>query len=418
MREALLHHIWKFKLFSTPELFTLDGQNVEIIEPGQLNPNAGPDFLEAKIKIGETVWAGNVEIHVRASDFILHGHETDPNYERLILHVVYDHDLNEGADLNCPTIELRHFVSDQLVRRYASLVNTKAGLPCCKAFTETKSLTVENWLDRMMIERLADRTEKLEKLSQVLNGDLEQTFWVRLATGFGMKVNADAFETLARSISWKALAKHSDNLHQLETLLFGQAGMLAEPKDEYQSQLKAEYDFLSSKYGLEQMDRNRWKYLRLRPSNFPSVRIAQLAALIHGRFPLIMNFIERTTTFNDLKIQASEYWDSHHVFGKPSSKRKKRLGDVALRSILINSVVPFAVFLANQRSDEDLKNSWIDKLKHIDPEENSVTKKFSEVGYQCTSAYDSQALIQLHGHYCQPRNCVNCAIGSAILKRS
>ncbi|MFT4682100.1 MAG: hypothetical protein ACI9YU_001955, partial [Flavobacteriales bacterium] len=221
MREALLHHIWQFKLFSTPTLRTTEGQDIEVLHPGMLNPNAGPDFLEAKLKIGETIWAGNVEIHVKTSDFILHGHETDPNYERLILHVVYENNLDDRLDLNCPTLELKNFVSDQLLSRYSKLVNAKKGLPCGSAFMESRELVRDNWLERMMIERLSHRSAAIQKLSETLNGDLEQVFWVRLAVGFGQKVNADAFEVLARSVPWKVLAKHAGNLHQLEAILFG-----------------------------------------------------------------------------------------------------------------------------------------------------------------------------------------------------
>ncbi|MFT4525282.1 MAG: hypothetical protein ACI85F_001435 [Bacteroidia bacterium] len=418
MREALLHHIWQFKLFSTPTLRTTEGQDIEVLHPGMLNPNAGPDFLEAKLKIGETIWAGNVEIHVKTSDFILHGHETDPNYERLILHVVYENNLDDRLDLNCPTLELKNFVSDQLLSRYSKLVNAKKGLPCGSAFMESRELVRDNWLERMMIERLSHRSAAIQKLSETLNGDLEQVFWVRLAVGFGQKVNADAFEVLARSVPWKVLAKHAGNLHQLEAILFGQAGMFDSPKDEYQAQLKTEYDFLKAKFNLDSMDPSRWKFLRLRPSNFPSIRIAQLAATIHNRFPLIGNFVENSSEhLKGNEVCASTYWDTHHVFGKESKTRKKNFGEMAWRGILINSIVPFAVFLADQRSDFNLKENWVEVLKKLNSESNSVTLKFEDVGYKPNTAFKSQALIQLHGHYCQPRNCVNCAIGSAILKQ-
>ena len=243
-------------------------------------------------------------------------------------------------------------------------------------------------------------------------------FWVRLAIGFGQKVNADAFEALAKSVTWKVLAKHAENLHQLEALLFGQAGMLGSPKDEYQVQLKNEYDFLKAKFNLEPMDSSRWKFLRLRPSNFPSIRISQLAAAVHDRFPLIGNFVENTSEhLKGKEVCASSYWDTHHVFGKKSNSRKKTLGEMSWRGILINSVVPFAIFLANQRSDIELKEDWLGVLKKLDSESNAIISKFIDVGFKPNSAFESQALIQLNGRYCQPRNCVNCAIGSTILKQ-
>ena len=397
---------------------TTDEDDIEILQVGRINSDAGPDFLEAKLKIGETIWAGNVEIHVRASDFILHGHKTDPNYEKLILHVVYDNDLDDRLDLNCPTLELKHFVSDQLLSRYSNLVNAKKGLPCGSAFMESSNLIRNNWLERMMIERLEDREASIQQLNNALNGDLEQVFWVRLAIGFGQKVNADAFEALAKSVTWKVLAKHAENLHQLEALLFGQAGMLGSPNDEYQVQLKNEYDFLKAKFNLEPMDSSRWKFLRLRPSNFPSIRISQLAAAVHDRFPLIGNFVENTSEhLKGKEVCASSYWDTHHVFGKKSNSRKKTLGEMSWRGILINSVVPFAIFLANQRSDIELKEDWLGVLKKLDSESNSIISKFIDVGFKPNSAFESQALIQLNGRYCQPRNCVNCAIGSTILKQ-
>lgn len=397
---------------------TTDEDDIEILQVGRINSDAGPDFLEAKLKIGETIWAGNVEIHVRASDFILHGHKTDPNYEKLILHVVYDNDLDVRLDLNCPTLELKHFVSDQLLSRYSNLVNAKKGLPCGSAFMESSNLIRNNWLERMMIERLEDREDSIQQLNNTLNGDLEQVFWVRLAIGFGQKVNADAFEALAKSVTWKVLAKHAESLHQLEALLFGQAGMLGSPKDEYQVHLKKEYDFLKAKFNLEPMDSSRWKFLRLRPSNFPSIRISQLAAAVHNRFPLIGNFVENTSEhLKGKEICASSYWDTHHVFGRKSNSRKKTLGEMSWRGILINSVVPFAIFLANQRSDVELKEAWLEVLKKLHSESNSIISKFIDVGFKPNSAFESQALIQLNGHYCQPRNCVNCAIGSTILKQ-
>lgn len=388
-----------------------------MLNPGLHNTNAGPDFLEAKLKIAETTWVGNVEIHVRASDFILHGHETDPNYEKLILHVVYDNDLDDRLDLNCPTLELKHFVSDQLLSRYSKLVKAKKGVPCGSAFMETSDLLRNNWIERMVIERLEDRSMIIQKLSESLNGDLEQVCWVRLAIGFGQKVNAEAFEALARSVPWKVLAKHAGNLNQLEAILFGQAGMLETPGDEYQTQLRSEYDFLKVKFNLESMDPSRWKYLRLRPSNFPSIRIAQLAAAIKDQFPLIRSFIENSSEQTPAReISASYYWNTHHVFGKETNYRKKRLGAMAWKGILINSIVPFAIFLSDQRSDSELKEDWIRVLKNLDSEANSVTSKFFDIGFKANTAFESQALVQLNGHYCQPRNCVNCAIGSTILK--
>lgn len=419
MQEALLHHIWKFKLITSGELKTTDGEPVEILHPGRHNHDAGPDFLEAKIRIGETLWAGNVELHVRASDFILHGHETDPNFEKLILHVVYDDDLQGRADLKCSTLELKDHISDQLLRKYRGLVGTKTGLPCGKEFLAVDPMVRNSWLERMLIERLDERVESIKELVDLLNGDLEQAFFVRIARGFGQKVNADAFEQLARITPWRVVAKHAASLHQLEALLFGQAGMLDFAADSYSINLKKEYDFLKAKFNLEQMSADRWKYLRLRPANFPSIRIAQLAALLQNRMPLVANLIDdQNLKPYGLKLQASEYWDGHHTFGKESKHQPKRLGMATWHGIITNSIVPFAVFLAHQRCDEQLKERWIESLRELPCETNSIIRKFTEVGHQPESAYASQALLQLHLKFCATGNCVNCAIGSAVLGRS
>lgn len=419
MQEALLHHIWKFKLITSGELKTTDGETVEIVNPGRHNHDAGPDFLEAKIKIGETLWAGNVELHVRASDFILHGHETDPNYEKLILHVVYDDDLEGRADLKCATLEMKDHVSDQLLWKYKSLIGKKDGLPCDSEFMQVDELVRNSWLDRLLIDRLDQRVSAIRELVSTLNGDNEQAFLVRVARGFGQKVNADAFEQLARITPWKVLAKHAHSVQQLEAILFGQAGMLDQPVDDYSAKLKSEYDFLKAKFGLEAMRADRWKYLRLRPANFPSIRIAQLASLLQNRMPLIASLIDDSKMKpQKFEIQASEYWNDHHKFGASSKGKPKRLGATTWNGIIMNALVPFAFHLADQRGDEQLKERWVESLNDLPQESNSVVSKFEEVGFAPASAYASQALLQLHSLYCSMGNCVNCAIGSAILGKN
>ncbi len=287
MREELLHHIWKFRLFSSEGLTTTDGRAVEVVRPGEHSADAGPDFINARIRIDDVLLAGNVELHVKASDWLLHGHQHDPAYANIILHVVYENDLTESLG-DFSTLELRDRISDQVLKRYAGLIHAMQPIACGKSITEVEHPVLQNWLERVLLQRLQRKSSWMAEVVEQCAGDLEQAFFIIMARTMGMKVNGDAFEMLARRLPWKALMKHRDSPLQLEALLLGTAGLLHSAGDEeYPVELRHEFGFLSHKYGLEPMSGTEWRYLRLRPANFPTIRLAQLAGMINCCGPLL-----------------------------------------------------------------------------------------------------------------------------------
>lgn len=417
-KEELLHHIWKYRLFDTKGLKTTDGQPIEVIKPGILNDNAGPDFSNARLKIGETEWAGNVEIHVKASDWFKHQHQNDPAYQNIILHVVYKNDLDKSTG-DFVTTELKSLISDQVLTRYQDLVGATEGLPCGRAITSIEPVILSGWMDSLLAKRLMRKSEAMQQMIESANGDLEQAFLITVFRAFGMKVNADSFEQLARQTPWKVLAKHQDDQNQIEAILFGNAGMLSKEMDDgFYSSIKKEYDFLKHKYDLEPINGSRWKYLRLRPANFPTIRISQLAALISAVGPLLKWFSNSSnrTKIHQLSVVASSYWQTHYRFGVQSKKRTKRLGRTMIDNLVVNGVVPFLFVLAERDSKPVLKEQALELLASLEPEKNRKTELFRSLGVRMNDASDSQALIELKTNYCDLKKCLNCTVGIQLLK--
>lgn len=417
-REELLHHIWQHRLFNQTNLQTTDGRTVEVLRPGALNRDAGPDFSNVRLRIDGVEWAGNVEIHIRTSDWLKHGHQSDERYTTIILHLVFEDDVQEPLG-NFPTLELKPYVSDQLLRRHANLVGSKALLPCSNQFIDVPELVRNAWFDSLLVERLQRKSVYANKLIDELDGDLEQAFQVVIFRAMGMKVNAEAFEQLGRSISWKIIAKHLNDLRQIEALLFGVSGLLPAGEDDYQNSLIKEFSFLQHKYSLEVMDKSSWKFMRLRPSNFPTIRIAQLAALLHNLGPLLKWFssFNPSQDFGKLKVNPSSYWEAHYTFGKTSSPKPKRIGESAINILIINAVAPFFFVYAKRQAKPELHEKAIELLQSLKPEQNTKTKAFADAGVKVKSAADSQALIELKTNYCDHKKCLICSIGINILKR-
>lgn len=417
-KEELLHHIWQHRLFSSQALQTVDGQVVEIIRSGTLNTDAGPDFGNARIKVGHTEWAGNVEIHIKSSDWLRHNHQADPSYSNIILHVVFEDDLQQSLG-SFPTLELKNYISDQVLKRYEHLSNSTDELPCQNQFLEVPQLIRMAWLDTLLIGRLQRKSEWMNALVDACNTDLEQAFMVVLFRAFGMKVNAEPFEHLAKSTPWKVLAKHQDSLFQLEAILFGNAGFLENQTDNYTEQLKKEYAFLQHKYGLKPLDKNRWKLLRLRPANFPTVRIAQLAALFQktGSFYRWFSSQNELQNHTSLQVSPSPYWETHYTFGTESAVKTKRIGNTMVSNILINAVAPFLFVSAQRQAKPELQEKALTLLQQLEAEKNVKVNVFTDLGLKVTSAAESQALIELKTNFCDHKKCLTCSIGATILKR-
>ena len=326
MKEDFLHYVWQYKKFDFSNLKTSTGESLTIINVGQYLKSSGPDFFNAQIIIGNQKWAGNVEIHVKSSDWYLHNHENDKNYDNVILHVVWEHDkLMEGKSQRFPILELKSCVSKILLARYESLMNANSFIPCEKMINEVKSITWHSWKDRLLAERLSRKSMMASVMLQKNKQHWEETFWWLLARNFGTKVNADAFEAIAISLPVTILAKHKSQIHQLEALLLGQAGLLNEKfNDEYPLLLQKEYQFLKEKYSLKPI-KLPVHFLRMRPGNFPTIRLAQLAALIKESAHLFSRIKEAETVVDVKKmfdVTANDYWLYHYKFDKAAAYRK------------------------------------------------------------------------------------------------
>jgi FPC/CPF motif-containing protein YcgG len=420
MKEEFLHYLWKYKLFNTSNLRTQTNEKVEVINPGLHNMDAGPDFFNAKIKIGETTWAGNVEIHLKSSDWYQHQHHTDKAYDNVILQVVYQHDKDVYLSNNSlvPTIEIQF--DEILLKNYEKLIDSESWIACEKELNTVDEFLIQKWIETLMIERLEDKALRIKQQLKQTQNNWEETFYRHLARNFGFKLNAEPFELLARSLPLKVLAKHKNNLMQIEALLFGQAGFLNEETgDDYYLKLKREYQFLNRKFQLKPIAKHLWKFLRSRPGNFPTVRIAQFAALIFqskSLFSKIMDEPDAQKIRQMLQAKPSEYWESHYHFNKKSVKKTKPLGQSAIQILLINTVVPFLFVYGKHRGKEEFCDRAVGLLSQIKPENNSIILKWERLGLKPNNAFESQALIQLKNKYCTFKKCLQCQIGSYIIK--
>lgn len=418
MTEKLLQYIWQFQHFNHALLATTENESLQINVPGILNTNQGPDFLDANIKVGNTTWAGNIELHLKSSDWNLHQHSKDKNYNNIILHVVWQDD--GGTQLPFPVLELESRVSNILLQRYDELMNTATLIPCEKSIQQVNLLTWKSWTDRLLAERLQHKSTMIFEYLAANNNHWEETFWWLLANNFGIKVNSHAFEKIARTLQVNLLAKHKNQLHQLEALLFGQAGLLQGSFTEsYPFMLQKEYNFLKSKYKLQPVPAPLF-FLRMRPANFPSVRLAQLAVLINKSVHLF-SVIREETSLKEIKdllnVTANDYWHYHYVFDELSIFKKKHLGLQMVNNILINTVVPMVFAYGAYHGQERYKAKALQWLEQTAAEKNSITNIFTTLGIENENASDSQAIIQLKNEYCNRKRCLECAVGNSLLKK-
>lgn len=421
MNEAFLHYLWQYRLFDARHLATSEGSIVEIIRPGKLNTDAGPDFFNAQLRIDGTLWAGNVEIHLHASDWQKHGHHFDAAYDNCILHVVFERDVatlrKDGSSV--PTIELKNKFPDHLWMNYLQLLGTRGWVPCAHRLKELDSITVDGWLDRIAVERLEEKTRSIRQFLDWSRNNWEETFYQHLAKNFGFQVNALPFELLSRSLPLNLLLKHRSRLLEVEALLFGQAGLLAQRfHDAYPISLSTEFSHLSRIYNLKPISSSAWKFLRLRPSNFPTIRIAQFARLIttqENLFSQILHINSLSDGLEIFKLTPSDYWMNHYVFDKPSEAMMKSMGKSSVENILINTVVPFLFAWGTEQGSEQHKKKALDLLESIPSEDNNLIRNWKEAGIMSRSAFQSQALIQLKIHHCAEKKCLSCAIGNQLI---
>lgn len=424
MDERFLHYLWKFQKFDAQELKTAEGNVILVFNPGLHNHHSGPDFSEARIKIDGMEWVGHVEIHVKSSDWLTHGHQKDMAYENVILHVVFNNDeqIFRQDKSPIPTLELKEKIDPDLINKYKQLIHKPSDIPCSDHINEVDELILSSVLDKMLSIRLEEKSNLIfQQLSNCLN-DWEEVTHRMVCKSFGMKTNAAYFETLANSLPEKILRKHENNPLQIEALIFGMAGFLeAKPIDDYQHQLTGEFQYLVKKYNLEQLlSKSHWKFSRLRPANFPTVRLSQLAAIFHGK----NSFSHRLTQSEDLteianylKRKPSPYWQKHYDFGKPYKKTFSQIGKTAINSIIINTLFPILVAYGKSIDDQAYVDRAISWIQQMSAEDNHLTKQWEVLGVSPKNAFDSQALIHLYNNYCQRRRCLECAIGNKVLNR-
>lgn len=419
--ERLLHYVWKYKLYTQPDFVTADGQTVSVIDPGITNPHTGPDFFNAKIKIGTTVWVGNVDLHLRASDWNRDGHNTDCSYDSVILYVVTEADMpirrTNGEII--PQIQLA--IPDTIRKEYLLLTGSADELPCAGRVGEIDRLLLLSWMEALVSERMEQKTSTIFSLLSHYRGDWNEVFYVVLTRNFGFGINSDAFEWLARSLPFRYIQKHRDNPRQIEALFFGQAGMLDEQvTDAYYISLQQEYRFLQHKFNLIPMEGNDYKNLRVRPGNFPHIKLAQLAALWTQRESLFSEvlYAGAPESLRSLfRVCPSPYWDTHYHFRYASVKKQKLLGENALNILLINTVAPILFAYGTHSKRPECNEKALSLLEKLPPENNRIISLFRSAGFTTDHAADSQALIQLKRSYCEKKKCLYCRIGFKLLQR-
>jgi Protein of unknown function (DUF2851). len=419
--EQLLQYIWKYRLYTAESLKTITGAEVDVIDAGQHNTNSGPDFFNAKVKLDGTVWAGNVEIHLRSSDWMRHGHHEDKAYDSVILNVVEVCDA-EIVRSNGEIVPQLILPFPETVREhYRHLVAADSSIPCRNQLGEIDPFLFSSWRNVLLTERLERKTEAIRLLLEQNKQNWEEAFYITLLRSFGMGINSDAFERLARSLPLSFILKHSDSLLQVEAFFFGQAALLNDnPENAYLQLLQREYRFLQNKFALKPIEPEAWRFLRLRPANFPHIRLAQTAALYHKMpmlFAKIMQITKPEEFYELMQAEPSVYWQTHYDFEGESVNRTKHLGKTALQVALINAVVPMMFAFGTSTGQEELCNRALFLLEEIQGEDNAIVRNWKSAGVSVESAFDSQAVIQLQKEYCDKKKCLYCRIGHRILSR-
>lgn len=424
MKEDFLHYIWRFKKFDFSRAVTVEGLPVTLIDAGSANLNSGPDFFNSRLKIGEQLWAGNVEIHIKSSDWYAHGHEKDPAYDNVILHVVWEDDvaIYRQDSTAIPTLELRELVPEMTLQSYRNLLlaPNRKWINCETDFSAFEDFELQNWMERLYLERLEEKSTVILDLLRSSGNDWEAVLFRMLAKNFGLKVNGAAFLSMAASIPLGVLQKCRSSQFRLEALLFGQAGLLDSTSENiYFNELKKEYQFLRGKFNLSNSHVERPKYFRLRPDNFPTIRLSQLATL-YSRISHVFSTMISTGSVEKLQevitVEASDFWKEHYSFEKSHSPRKKKLSSDFIDLLIINTIVPIR-FCYNRATGSGDDQELLDLMQNIDVEKNSVIEKYNQLRPKTAlTALHSQALLQLKSEYCDKNACLKCNLGSKLLK--
>jgi len=425
MRESFLHFIWQFQKFESFNLQTTRGESIQVVTIGNHNTHAGPDFLEAKILLDDITWYGNVEIHTKASDWDRHGHQRDAAYNNVILHVVWEHDrdIHSHSGQEIPTLELKEKIEDALLKKCNHLILSPLQIPCASQLKTVKRIDILSMMERVGVFRLQQKSELILNLLDRNKGSWEETTHQLLFKNFGFKRNSESFLKLAQLIAHKTLIKHARDLFQLEALLFGMAGLLDDRlDDDYHQKLREEFKFLAKKYGLEErcMKSVEWKFLRMRPGNFPTMRIAQLAAFIHHNskfFNAIVSSVDLGAVRSLFDFGVSDYWKSHYRFGKQSKDQNHKLGSGSIDILLINTVGPILAAYGKHVDDIGFLDRAVALTQGLKPEGNHIIRQWKETGINAENAFDSQALIGLYNDYCLKKKCLSCKIGVAIINQ-
>lgn len=423
MKEDFLHYLWKFKKFDALNLKTFNGEEITIITVGQYLELAGPDFFNAQITIGNQKWAGNVEIHLKSSDWYVHHHERDEAYENVILHVVWEHDTEifRKNNTEIPVLELKKYVDTETIVNYQSLIAPKSWIFCEKQLKAIPQFVLKNWQERLFFERLERKSTPIFELLEQTSQDWEAVLFCLLAKNFGLNTNGETFLKIAQSIPFSIVRKESFEVENLEALLLGNAGLLdLEKEDNYFKDLKFRYFYLLHKYQLEKRIVEPVQFFKHRPDNFPTIRLSQLANLYHTH----QNLFSKISASNSVKgiyetfdVSVSDYWQSHYQFDKESPKKRKQLSKSFVDLIVINTIIPLQFAYAKSQGKE-ISEDLIQLLDGVAPEKNAILDKFSSFGIKSKNAFESQSLLQIKNEYCNKSRCLDCAIGMELLKKS
>ncbi len=430
--EQLLHYAWKHRLLPARPLTTIDGLPVEVIDPGLHNRDSGPDFFNAKVKIGQTLWVGNVEIHDRSSDWFLHGHDSDAAYDNVVLHVASLIDCNVTNTLGHYIPQLQLDVPQRIKDNFEELLHEDRYPPCHRIIPQLAPITLHAWMAALQTERLEQKTEAIARRVRLAGGSWEAAYFMTLARSYGFGINGDSFEEWASHIPLSAVGHHRDDLFQVEAIFMGQAGLLAPESiplryreaavaDPYFQRLGKEYAYLAHKFSLRPMDYNHWRFLRLRPQNFPYIRLSQLAFLYH-KYKTGLAQLTDCTTMCDLQdmlsTEVSDYWKTHYTFGQESGSNTKHMSPFSINLLIINACVPMLFAYGRHTGKEEYCDRAFSLLEQLRPENNNIIRMWNDCGLKAKSAGDSQALIQLKEAYCKRKDCLRCRIGYEYLRRT
>lgn len=416
MKEEYLHHIFKTKQLGNV-FTTTNGQQVEILDFGKYNHNSGPDFLECKVKIDDKIWAGQIEFHVKASDWLKHHHQNDKNYNNVILHMVFEYDMDiQSGEMILPTVEIKELINQNHYSKYQNYISSKNWIACQNDLAKVDGFIIYQQKEKALLNRLERKSNQIIELINQFKGDKQKVFFIQLFKAFGTKVNQQAFERLGELFDWRIPAKLNFDSLKIQAYLFGSAGFLNQDiDDEYFLKLKNEFEFIHQKFQLKIMSIKEWKFSTMRPANFPTVRLAQLAHLLVNQ-NLLSDLHEFKSFKNQFNIQLNKYWKIHYNFGKQGKKSTPNLTQPFINLILINVYVPYVFSLGRLHDDETLKSSTFDLLNSIKPESNTILTNWKKLNIQVKSAFDTQALIEQKNEYCTSHQCLNCRIGYNLLK--